>query len=77
MKLDLGSLESVHAFAEAFKGKFDQLHGLVNNAGVMLSKQGKTVDGFEMMFGVNHLGHMLLTELLLDTLKGSAPSRIV
>lgn len=77
MKLDLGSLASVRAFAEAFTHKFDRLDGLVNNAGVMAPPKGTTEDGFETQFGVNYLGHFLLTELLLDTLKASAPSRIV
>jgi NAD(P)-dependent dehydrogenase (short-subunit alcohol dehydrogenase family) len=77
MELDLASLDSVRRFAEAFLAKYDRLDGLVNNAGVMATPQGKTVDGFETQFGVNHLGHFLLTELLLDTLKASAPSRIV
>lgn len=77
MELDLGSLESVRAFAAAFTAKHDALHGLVNNAGVMNTPQGRTKDGFETQLGVNHLGHYLLTELLLDTLKASAPSRVV
>jgi NAD(P)-dependent dehydrogenase (short-subunit alcohol dehydrogenase family) len=73
----LASLASVRRFAEAFTSKYDHLHGLVNNAGIMAPPYGKTEDGFETQFGVNHLGHFLLTELLLDTLKASAPSRIV
>ena len=77
MQLDLGSLASVRAFAEAFTDRFDRLDGLVNNAGVMAPPKGSTEDGFETQFGVNYLGHFLLTELLLDTLKASAPSRIV
>ncbi len=77
MELDLGSLASVRAFAKAFQAKYDHLDGLVNNAGLMGVPEGKTVDGFETQFGVNHLGHFLLTELLLDTLKASAPARIV
>lgn len=77
MELDLGSLASVRAFAAAFLEKYDRLDGLVNNAGVMNTPEGKTEDGFETQFGVNHLGHFLLTELLLGRLKKSAPSRIV
>ncbi len=77
MELDLGSLASVRRFAELVKEHHPKLHGLVNNAGVMSTPQGKTEDGFETQFGINHLGHFLLTELLLDLLKASAPSRIV
>lgn len=77
MELDLGSLASVQRFAELVKDKHKQLHGLINNAGVMSTPQGKTEDGFETQFGINHLGHFLLTELLLDLLNASAPSRIV
>ena len=77
MKLDLGSLKSVRAFSEEFLSKFDRLDGLVNNAGIMAPPQGVTEDGFESQIGVNYLGHFLLTELLLDVLKSSAPSRIV
>ena len=77
MILDLGNLESVRNFATAFQSKNDALHGLVNNAGVMNTPRGTTADGFETQLGVNHLGHFLLTELLLDLLKQSAPSRIV
>ena len=77
MDLDLASLASVRNFAKAFKTKYDRLDGLVNNAGVMFSPKGKTEDGFETQFGINYLGHFLLTELLLDTLKASAPARIV
>ena len=77
IELDLARLASVRRFAEAFTSKYDRLHGLVNNAGIMAPPYGKTEDGFETQFGVNHLGHFLLTELLLDTLKASAPSRIV
>ena len=77
MELDLASLASVRQFAEAFLAKQNRLDGLVNNAGVMHTPEGKTEDGFEIQFGINYLGHFLLSELLLDTLKASAPSRIV
>ncbi len=77
MRLDLGDLESVRAFASAFLADHTALHGLVNNAGVMNTPNTKTKDGFEMQFGVNHLGHFLLTELLRPALEAGAPSRIV
>lgn len=77
MELDLGDLASVRAFAEAFLAKHARLDVLVNNAGVMNTPQGTTKDGFETQLGVNHLGHFLLTELLLERLRASAPSRVV
>ena len=77
MPLDLGELASVRAFASAFLAAHEQLDGLVNNAGVMKTPEGTTSDGFETQLGINHLGHFLLTDLLLDRLKASAPSRIV
>ncbi len=77
MELDLASLASVRRFTEAFITKHDRLDGLVNNAGIMVCPEGKTEEGFETQFGVNYLGHFLLTELLLETLKASAPSRII
>ena len=76
MHLDLASLSSVKNFAEAFTGKYGQLDGLANNAG-MVCPQGTTEDGYGIQFQVNYLSHFLLTELLLDTLKATAPSRIV
>ncbi|MDE2775597.1 MAG: SDR family oxidoreductase [Chloroflexota bacterium] len=76
MKLDLASLASVRQFAACFLNKRERLDGLVNNAGLVTS-EGRTEDGFEIQFGTNHLGHFLLTELLLDILKASAPARIV
>ena len=77
MELDLASLASVRAFAAAVTAKFTRLDVLVANAGVMTGKRQLTADGLEMNFGVNHVGHFLLTELLLPLLKTSAPSRIV
>jgi len=76
--LDLGSLESVRACAAAFLARDEPLHVLVNNAGVGGQRGRLTTDGFELHFGVNHLGHYALTQLLLDRLKASGPgSRIV
>jgi retinol dehydrogenase-12 len=77
MALDLSDLDSVRAFAAAFKAKHSALHGLVNNAGVMMCPLSRTAQGFELQLGTNHLGHYLLTHLLLDVLKASAPSRII
>ncbi len=79
IKLDLANLDSVRSFVKTFKSKYDQLHGLDCNAGMvsMGREATRTSDGFEMSIGVSYFGHFLLTELLLDTLKKSAPSRIV
>lgn len=77
MRLDLGDLGSVRQCAERILSKVPRLDGLVNNAGVMNTPEGKTKDGFETQFGTNHLGHFLLTELLIPKLIESAPSRIV
>jgi len=73
---DLGSLASVREAAAALLARDEPLHVLVNNAGVG-GQRGATADGFELHFGVNHLGHFLLTNLLLDRLRASAPARIV
>lgn len=76
-KLDLASLASVRAFSEDILKTERKIHLLINNAGVMRCPKWKTEDGFEMQFGTNHLGHFLLTNLLLDKIKESAPARIV
>ncbi|KAM5273937.1 retinol dehydrogenase 12 [Ctenodactylus gundi] len=76
-KLDLSDTKSIRTFAEGFLAEEKQLHILINNAGVMLCPYSKTVDGFETHIGVNHLGHFLLTYLLLERLKESAPARVV
>ncbi|XP_076815414.1 retinol dehydrogenase 14-like isoform X2 [Clavelina lepadiformis] len=77
MKLDLASLDSIREFSKAVNENESHLDILINNAGIMACPQWKTADGFEMHLGTNHIGHFLLTELLLDLLKKSAPSRIV
>lgn len=77
MQCDLGSLESIRNFAEEFKSKFSKLDVLVNNAGVVSVKRRLTDDRFEAHLGVNHLGHFLLTNLLLEELKASDQGRVV
>ena len=79
LHLDLGSLESVRQFAEDVQAKYPEIHTLVCNAGVWfpMEQKAKTSDGFESHAGVNHLGHFLLTNLLLDRLALSAPARVV
>jgi len=72
LPLDLSSLNSVRACAEAFLVRDEPLHVLINNAGVA-GARGQTADGFEAHFGINHLGHFALTMLLLDRLKASGP----
>ena len=74
---DLASLDAVRRLAAEFREKNQQLHVLVNNAGALNSQLSLTKEGFEMTFGVNHLAHFLLTNLLLDLLKTSAPARII
>ena len=77
MELDLASLHSVQGFATSFKKRHLPLHLLVLNAAVFGGQLSKTVDGIERHFAVNHLGHFLLATLLVDTLRDSAPSRVV
>ncbi|MDB5282464.1 MAG: rhlG 2 [Bacteroidota bacterium] len=75
--MDLASQKSVRDAVTEFKTRFKQLHVLINNAGVFLRNREETVDGIEKTFATNYLSHFLLTHLLLDTLKASAPSRII
>lgn len=77
MQCDLASLQSIRTFAGEFTAKYSHLDVLINNAGIFTSKRMETTDGFEYQFGVNHLGHFLLTSLMLDLLKKSMPSRII
>lgn len=76
ISLDLGSLTSVRACAAEVLRSGRPLHLLINNAG-LAGQRGLTADGFELAFGVNHLGHFLLTQLLLERITASAPARIV
>ena len=77
LPLDLSSLDAVRSFAEKFKSEYNSLDILVNNAGLMIPPYGKTKDGFELQFGINYLGHFLLTGLLLEPLKNAAEARVV
>lgn len=74
---DLSSQQAIRQLAEDFKQRYAQLHVLINNAGGFYAKRRETPDGLEMTFAVNYLAPFLLTNLLLDTLKASAPARIV
>ena len=78
MQLELDALASIRTFSEQVIKQFPHVNILINNAGVMDATDGKlrkTKDGFESNMGINHLGHFLLTLLLLDHLKKAAPSR--
>jgi NAD(P)-dependent dehydrogenase (short-subunit alcohol dehydrogenase family) len=77
MICDLSSQKSIRDFASGFREQHDRLDVLVNNAGVLMPQRSITEDGLETTFAINHLGYFLLTNLLLDLLKKSAPSRVV
>ena len=74
---DFSSQASIRALAEAYRAKYDRLDVLVNNAGTVNEHRTVTNDGIESTFAVNHLGYFLLTNLLLELIVKSAPSRIV
>ncbi len=75
--LDLASLDSVRAAGRAIAGRHPRIDILINNAGVMFTPPGTTAEGFELQFGVNHLGHFLLTSMLLPALQGAGDARVV
>ena len=74
---DLSSQAQVRQLAAVFTAKYTRLDVLVNNAGAYFSKRQESIDGIEMTLALNHLNYFLLTNLLVDTLKASAPARIV
>lgn len=74
---DLSSISEVRRLAEEFKQKYPRLDVLINNAGMYFATREETVDGYERTFALNHLAYFLLTNLLLEVLKSSAPSRII
>lgn len=77
LRLDVADLDSVRASAAEFLARHDRLHVLVNNAGIHTEERRSTPQGYESTFATNHLGHFLLTHLLLDALQRGAPSRVV
>lgn len=77
MLADLSSQAAIRRLAQSFKEKYQQLDVLVNNAGAVFMQRRLSEDGLEMTFALNHLGYFLLTNLLLDVIKASAPARIV
>ena len=74
---DLSSQQGIRQLAEGFKAHYQRLDVLVNNAGAIIISRQQSVDGIEMTFALNHLSYFLLTNLLLDVLKSSSPSRII
>ena len=77
MALDLADLASIRQFAQDFRASHDRLDVLINNAGIMAIPYRQTADGFEMQFGVNHLGHFALTGQLIDLITQTDDSRVV
>lgn len=77
IKCDISSLNDVRRFAEKVKSNYNQIDVLINNAGMRFNDYQKSIDGIELTFATNHLGHFLLTYLLLDILKKSDDARII
>ncbi|XP_054152533.1 retinol dehydrogenase 12-like [Oppia nitens] len=77
MKLDLSSVDSIHQFAKQLKKNYDTIDILINNAGVAMQEHRQTEDGFELVFGTNHLGHFLLTLLILPLLRRAPKARVI
>ena len=77
MLADLSSQAAIRQLAETFKRQHERLDVLVNNAGAFFLWRQQSVDGIEMTFALNHMGYFLLTNLLLDKLKASAPARVI
>jgi len=77
MLADLSSQKEIRQLAQQFQNRYQRLHVLVNNAGAVFTSRQESVDGIEMTFALNHLGYFLLTNLLLDILRASTPSRII
>ena len=75
--MDLSSQEQIRKFSSAFKSRYPRLDVLVNNAGTVLLQRKVNADGIEMTFAVNHLGHFLLTNLLLESLRASESARVI
>lgn len=75
VELDLGCLDSVRAAAQQILAQYDCMAIPVNNAGVVAVPEGRTADGFEMQFGINHLGHWALTALLMSAVLAAAAPR--
>lgn len=77
MLADLSSQDEIRQLAQAFISRHQRLDVLINNAGAIFARRQETIDGIEMTFALNHLAYFLLTNLLLEALKASAPARIV
>lgn len=77
LKCDLASFESIKNCCKEFKSKYDSFHVLINNAGVWDFKRRQSKDGIENIFATNYLAPFLMTNLLLDIIKKSIPSRII